>query len=251
MTHKIVIIEDEPAAVSRLSKMLNSTDRSIEIISIHDSVESSVDYFQKNPNYDLIFMDIQLGDGISFDIFKEVNIDKPIIFTTAYDEYAIKAFKVNSIDYLLKPIDQKDLNNAVIKYYENYSNNDKQNITKLINAISQQDYKKRFLVKNGKKLIVVPIEDVSYFFSEEGYTFLSTKNGFKYIIDYSIDQLESLIDYNIFHRINRKVILTISSLNTISEYFNSRLKLQLYPKADFDVIVSRERVKDFKTWLRK
>ena len=250
MSYKVIIIEDEPPASKRLESMLKDCSVAMEVIEVLDSVEDSVAYLERFNTYDLIFMDIQLGDGLSFDIFKQVNITKPIIFTTAYDEYTLQAFKVNSIDYLLKPIDQEDLEKAVKKFNENQngkmSSFDVSHITELLKKPS---YKSRFLIKKGKQLLIVATDDVAYFFSEDGYTMLGHKNGSKFIVDQTIDQLVEVLDPSRFHRINRKMVVSLECISEIHEYFNSRLKLDVKPRASFEVIVSRERVKAFKSWL--
>jgi len=252
MTYKVIIIEDEPPAAKRLVKMIKASPVDIEVVEILDSVEDSTAFFKNFNNYDLIFMDVQLGDGLSFEIFKNVNIDKPIIFTTAYDDYALQAFKVNSVDYLLKPIDQNDMNRA-LEQFENWSLNHEpksHDMSYLLKVLEKPSYKHRFLVKKGKQLIVVPVQEISYFFSEDGYSFLVHKNGSKHIVDSTIDQLCDSLNPEIFHRTNRKMLVSVESLNGIHDYFNSRLKLELLPKPTFEVIVSRDRVKAFKNWLK-
>ncbi len=253
MKYKVIIIEDEPPAAKRLRSMIEKSSLDIEILETIDSVEDSISYFKNFSNFDLIFMDVQLGDGLSFDIFKEVQIDKPIIFTTAYDDYALRAFKVNSVDYLLKPIDQDDLEKALAQFEEWKQNHENQTneMSYLLKALEKPSYKHRFLVKKGKQLVVIPIEDISYFYSEDGYSFLVTKNASKHIVDSTMDQLCDCLDPKVFHRINRKMLVSITSLASIHDYFNSRLKLELTPVPSFDVIVSRDRVKVFKKWLNE
>lgn len=251
MTYKVIIIEDEPPASKRLVNMLAASPLDIEVVEILDSVEDSIAYFKKFKNYDLLFMDVQLGDGLSFDIFKDVVIEKPIIFTTAYDEYALQAFKVNSVDYLLKPIDQNDMNSALNQFEELNKNHAtvKNDMSYLLKALEKPSYKLRFLVKKGKQLIVIPVEEAAYFFSEDGYSFLVHESGSKYIVDSTMDQLCTALNPDMFHRINRKMLVSVSSLNGIHDYFNNRLKLNLAPASSFEVIVSRDRVKGFKNWL--
>jgi len=251
MSYKILIIEDEPPASKRLMKMIETSPFDIEVVEVLDSVEESVKYLKDFSNFDFIFMDVQLGDGLSFEIFNKVKITKPIIFTTAYDEYALQAFKVNSVDYLLKPIDQDDLNNAIQQFIDVLptdvpKNNDMEYI---LEALKSPAYKYRFLVKSGKQLIVVPTGEIRYFYSEDGYTMMAHESGSKHIVDYTMDNLMECLDPNVFHRISRKVIVSVPSLKGIHDYFNSRLKLEMDPKSNFDVIVSRERVKEFKSWL--
>lgn len=250
MTYRVIIIEDEPPAAKRLMKMLESCTVSIEIVEVLDSVEDSIAYFKNFDNYDLLFMDVQLGDGLSFDIFKSVEIQKPIIFTTAYDDYTLQAFKVNSVDYLLKPIDQEDLENAIVRFNTQVSSGSSLlNMTQLVETLKKPDYKHRFLVKKGKQLLVIPTTDVAYFYSEDGYTLLGDKNGGKHIVDLTIDQLCEVMNPSKFHRINRKMVISLDCIGAIHEYFNSRWKLELNPVPNFDVIVSRDRAKGFKVWL--
>lgn len=250
MSFKVIVIEDEPPAAKRLLKMLESCTIPLEVIDVLDSVEDSIAYLKSFNNYDLLFMDVQLGDGLSFDIFKSVTIHKPIIFTTAYDDYTLQAFKVNSIDYLLKPIDQEDLDNALIKFSGQQSNGHPViDMSQLTNSLKQPEYKHRFLVKKGKQLTVIPTLDAAYFYSEDGYTLLGHNNGTKHIVDLTIDQLVGVLDPSRFYRINRKMVVSLECISTIHEYFNSRLKLVLSPKPSFDVIVSRDRARAFKGWL--
>lgn len=250
MSYKVIVIEDEPPAAKRLLKMLESCTIPLEVVEVLDSVEDSIAYLKNFKQYDLLFMDVQLGDGLSFDIFKSVKIHKPIIFTTAYDDYTLQAFKVNSIDYLLKPIDQEDLDNAVIKFSGQQMNESNSlDFIRLAKTLKEPEYKHRFLVKKGKQLLVIPTEEVAYFYSEDGYTLLGHSIGTKHIVDLTIDQLVEVLDPSIFHRINRKMVVSLKCISGIHEYFNSRLKLELSPKPSFDVIVSRDRAKGFKGWL--
>lgn len=250
MSHKVIIIEDEPPAAKRLIKMLQKSTTPLEVIDVLDSVEDSIAYLKKFTDYDLLLMDVQLGDGLSFDIFKDVPIEKPVIFTTAYDDYTLQAFKVNSIDYLLKPIDQEDLDNALIQYSNRQSQNDQPfDLNLLAESLRKPEYKHRFLVKKGKQLVVIPTCEVAYFYSEDGYSLMMHDEGAKHIIDMTMDQLSECLDPAQYHRINRKMIVNLKGINGIHEYFNSRLKLDLVPKPSFDIIVSRDRVKGFKSWL--
>lgn len=250
--YRIVIIEDEPPAAKRLSKMLKSIEPSIEIVTILDSVETSVEFFQTNPEIDLVLMDIQLGDGISFEIFARSQVSAPIIFTTAYDEYTMQAFKVNSLDYLLKPIENEELEGALCQFKSYTSQHvDLQAlaIDDLMLSIRQKKYKERFLIKKSKALSIVYTTDIAYFHSEEGYAHITTANGAVHLIDHTMDQLESITDPERFYRINRKLIINLQSIVSVHEYFNSRLKLKLKPAGKFEAIVARERVKKFKLWL--
>lgn len=251
-TYKVVIVEDEPPAAKRLCKMLNSLEPNIDVVEILDSIESAVSFFQSNPAVDLILMDIQLGDGISFEIFAQAKISAPVIFTTAYDEYSIQAFKVNSIDYLLKPIENEELEVALAQF-KTYTTQHKDvqalAIDDLMLSLKQKKFKERFLIKKGKALCIVYTSDISYFHSDDGYAHITTTDGTIHIIDHTMDQLESITDPEQFYRINRKLIINLKSIASVHDYFNSRLKLKLQPAAKFDVIVARERVRKFKLWL--
>jgi len=252
LTYKVVIIEDEPPAAKRLKKMLLSIDSNIEVIQILDSVEASVEFFETKVELDLIFMDIQLGDGISFEIFGQTKITAPVIFTTAFDEYTMQAFKVNSLDYLLKPIETEELAGA-FEQFKNYTNQQKDTqalaIDDLMLSLQQKKYKERFLVKKGKSLCIVQTHDIAYFYSDEGYAHITTTDGTVHIIDHTLDHLEAMTDPEHFYRVNRKLIISLNSIASVHEYFNSRLKLHLTPATQFETVVSRERVKKFKLWL--
>lgn len=248
---KAIIIEDEKLSAEHLATLLKKVDPTIQIIATYDSVKKSVEAFNKGIKADVLFVDVHLADGLSFDIFSKISIDTPVIFTTAYDEYAIKAFKINSVDYLLKPIGLADLNAAVdkLKKWTNQErhvalenmNNTYQNITK---------FKSRFMVKIGDTISSIKTEDISHFVSEDGAVLLVTESK-RYVIDYTLDTLETLISPEIFFRINRKVLININSIQKVSAYFNSRLKLNLDLLKEEDAIVSRERVNGFKSWLDK
>jgi DNA-binding LytR/AlgR family response regulator len=252
---KILIIEDELPAAKQLTKMLAQIDPSVSVIETIDSVESSVKWLNTFPTPDAIFMDIQIADGLSFDIFTQVEIACPVIFTTAFDQYAIKAFKVNAIDYLLKPIDEDELSEALQKIKNKkmemiappqYSGQFYQN---LLQNISKQDYKERFLIKTGQSFSSMETSEIAYFFSEEGLTQCLVFNQKKHIIEHPLDELERLLNPKDFFRINRKLILNIKAIQKISPHFNGRLKLELTPQYREEVFVARERVGDFKGWL--
>ncbi len=250
----ILIIEDELPAARRLRSLVEKLKIQASILEVIDSVEDAVDWFQKQVKPDLIFMDIQLADGLSFDIFNQVEVKAPVIFTTAFDQYALKAFKVNSIDYLLKPIDPQELELAFEKYQKHYQQNavyDYQSIRQLMEQMVNRSYKERFLVKMGQQLSYLPVEDIAYFYSEDGLVHALDKKGKRYIIDFTLDQLEEVLQPDNFFRINRKVITGLKAINKIHTYFNSRLKLELQPSVLDEVIVSRDRVPDFKQWLDK
>jgi len=249
---KALIIEDEHPAVKRLSKLLNKIRPEIQVCQVIDSVEGAVEFFTQEPALDLIFMDIQLADGLSFEIFNLTKIHSPVIFTTAYDQYTLKAFKVNSVDYLLKPIDVDELQESLQKFDAYFNKKVQYNnsaITEMLQALQQPTYKERFIVKAGQQLTFISIEEINYFYSEGGMVFAKASPKKKHIIDYTLDQLENLLNPASFFRLNRKIIVNIDAIRKISTYFNSRLILDLNPKADFEVIVSRDRVSTFKKWL--
>ena len=248
---KVIIIEDEQLASEKLNKMLCEIDPDIQVQAILESVAASANWLSKNPAPDLIFMDIQLDDGISFEIFDTVKINTPIIFTTAYNEYAIKAFKVNSVDYLLKPYTEKDLTAAINKYKELHAG---QNIPlEKIDHLYQQlikDYKTRFFVKIGTHYHSISIDEIACFFIRERGTFIKTKIGKNLDIDYSLDQIQKIVDPMKFFRINRNYVINIDSIADIISYSSSRLKVILknFEHLD-DLLVSREKTGDFKKWL--
>ncbi len=249
---KIIIIEDEQASARRLQRMLEKLNLSVTK-SLH-SVEESITWFKNNEHPDLIFLDIQLSDGLSFDIFDEVKIKSAIIFTTAFDEYALQAFKLNSIDYLLKPIDKEELQVAVEKYKElkvpksNVQLNF-EDIKKLLSNPLEREYKKRFTTKIGQHLKMIPVDEIECFYSENKGTYAHTKNGRSYLLDSTLEQLEQELSPKVFFRINRKFYININAIKDIISYTNSRLELKLTCNLDQEVIVARERVKDFKLWL--
>lgn len=248
---KTIIIEDEKLSADYLTNMLNRIDPSIEIIANYDSVKKSVEEFQNGVMADLLFVDIHLADGLSFDIFSKVYIDIPVIFTTAYDDYAIKAFKLNSVDYLLKPIGLNDLKQAIEKYKKLNTKQQNNQIEQLSQVYSQlnKQYKNRFMVKIGENIISIKSEEIIHFVAEDGIVLLVTNTGKRYSIDYTLDQLENLIDPDVFFRINRKVIISLNAVQKVSSYFNSRLKINSTLLDDEACIISRDRVSDFKKWL--
>jgi len=248
---KVVVIEDEKPAARRLSRML--TEIGIEPIAMLHSVEESVNWFHKNQHPDLLFLDIQLSDGLSFEIFEEIEVKSAIIFTTAYDEYALKAFKLNSVDYLLKPIDADELENAVAKYKELYllTNNLDFNINQIKNLIapSEKSYKKRFTVKIGQHLKMISTDAIECFYSENKATHIHTINNRSYLFEDTLEQLEAKLQPDIFFRVSRKYFVNINAIKDIISYSNSRLKIILHSYDESEIIVSRERVKDFKNWI--
>ena len=249
---KVIIIEDEKPSARRLQRMLNSLDIKVETL-LH-SVKESIDWFQNNEHPDLIFLDIQLSDGLSFEIFDAVNITSAIIFTTAYDEYALQAFKLNSIDYLLKPIDDEELETAVNQYKTRMPPQqsvtlDFNEIKKMLTNPIERDYKKRFSVKVGQHLKLVNIDEIECFYSENKGTYLHTAEGRNYLLDTTLDQLQDELEPQTFFRVNRKFFVNIHAIKDMISYTNSRLQIKLKSFNEQDVIVARERVKDFKNWL--
>lgn len=248
---KTIIIEDEILSAEHLTLLLNKIDANIEVIQYIDTVKATVQAFQNGLHCDLIFMDIHLADGNAFDIFSQINLDTPIIFTTAYDNYAIHAFKKNSIDYLLKPVSLKDLKFAMDKFKRHHDSSIKhlyETIARTYKQLNEQ-YKTRFIVKTGETINKIQTHDIHHIESNESYTYLITLPGKRYIIDYTMDQLEKILPPQDFFRINRKTIIHIQSIEKVMTHFNSRLSIvpgQLEGDAQ---IVSRERVAEFKRWL--
>lgn len=247
---RILIIEDENMAARRLIKLINDIIPDCEIFGNLDTVTSSVDWLNKNSQPDLIFLDIQLADGISFEIFEHVKVTSPIIFCTAFDQYAIKAFKLNSVDYLLKPIDPDELKNALNKFQSGRKVPEitLDQIRVLLQPV-QKVYKNRFLVKIGERIQTIAIDETGIFYSEDKVTFLMTKQGKKFIIDYTLDEVENLLDPELFFRLNRKYISSVGTIKGVFTYSNSRLKIQLENCADNDILISREKMAAFKSWL--
>ena len=245
-----LIVEDEKVAAERLVGLIKKYDPSIDITEIVQSVKNAVQWLNTHQAPDLIFMDIQLADGLSFEIYEQTIVKTPVIFTTAYDEYALKAFKVNSIDYLLKPVDLNELKNAIDKYKEN--NSPKEIPTQVFDSIMHsltKKYKDKFVINVGEHIKVFTTEDIQCFYSMEKYTFLQNNSGRDYAINYSLDQLEDLLDPAQYFRINRKFIVSFSAISDIISYSNSRLKVKLNSNESNDLLVSREKVQDFKKWL--
>ena len=249
---QLLIIEDEPRAANQLLKMLDESDCTYQLLDIIDSVEEAVAWFQKNKHPDLVFMDIQLADGLSFEIFQNVKIEVPIIFTTAFDQYAIRAFKVNSIDYLLKPIQEDDLVSALEKFKKstNQSKVDQEVFKQLLLSMQGSAKREGILVKKGGGFIQLKIADVICFYSEESITFGMTATN-RFIIDETMDQLCSSLDSNQFFRINRGQVISKDSIEKIEPYFNHRVKLTIRKQHDLEFIVSRSKTSDFKTWLNQ
>ncbi|MGB5607618.1 LytR/AlgR family response regulator transcription factor [Eudoraea sp.] len=248
----VLIIEDEKPAARRLARLLNELD--VQVATMLHSVEESVEWFQNNDHPDLIFLDIQLSDGLSFEIFDLVEVKSAIIFTTAYDEYALQAFKLNSIDYLLKPIDDEELESAVKKYQNlkpdhNQLSLDFEDIKKLLVNPLEREYKKRFTIRLGQHLKIINADEIECFYSENKGTYASTTEGRNYLLDTTLENLENELSPQIFFRVSRKFYININHIKDIVSYTNSRLIIKLKRYNEQEIIVSRERVKDFKLWL--
>lgn len=250
---KYIVIEDELLTANRLVAMMQELEPDAQHLATLESVSAAVAWIKNNPTPHLAFFDIQLADGLSFEIFEQVETPFPVIFTTAYNEYAIKAFKVNSIDYLLKPLNSVDLKKALAKFSSGFYAKegvgiDNQSVAKVLSLLSNS-YKTRFLVKVGEHIRMVAVDDIAMIFSSDKSTFIRTKNGRDYGIDYSLDQLDGLINPATFFRVSRKFIVSIDAIADIITYSGSRLKLKLVVETDDDVLVSREKVAEFKNWL--
>lgn len=245
-----LIVEDEKVAADRLTGLIKKCDPAIDILGIVQSVKNAVQWINTNQAPDLIFMDIQLADGLSFEIFEQTLVKTPVIFTTAYDEYALKAFKVNSIDYLLKPVDLKELKNAIDKFKENMQPKEipVQIFDNILHSLTKK-YKNKFVMKVGEHIKVFTIEEIQCFYSMEKYAFLQNNSGRDYAISYSLDQLEELLDPARFFRINRKYIVSSLAISDIVSFSKSRLQVRLHSNKSDDLIVSRDKVQDFTKWL--
>jgi two-component system LytT family response regulator len=240
---KTLIVEDEEPAAIRLKKLLNEVADDIEIVNWVDSIEGAVKWLKANPAPDLLMLDIQLGDGLSFEIFRQVQIESFVIFTTAYDEYAIKAFELNSIDYLLKPIDKEKLERSIAKFRKLKSPTSQLTINELIQTIESKtgNYKKRFLINMGAKIKSIETKDIASFYVMEKSCLLSTLEGRSYPIDFSLDKLEGLLNPDLFFRINRQAMVNFHAIDKISVFSKSRIKLELNPKNEIEMLVMTPR----------
>ena len=249
---KAIIIEDEKPAARRLQRLLSGMG--VEVSTLLHSVEESIEWFQANEHPDLIFLDIQLSDGLSFEIFDVIDVKSAIIFTTAYDEYALQAFKLNSIDYLLKPIDDEELEKAVKKYEAFKPGQEKlavdfEDIKKLLTNPLEREYKKRFTTKVGQHLKIINADEVECFYSENKGTYAATTDGRNYLLDTTLENLEPELSPENFFRVSRKFFVNVDHIKDIISYTNSRLQIKMNTFKEQEIIVSRERVKDFKLWL--
>ena len=251
---KVLIVEDEIPAAGRLGKMLQQLDDEISIVHKADSIESAVQYLLSSPAPDLIFMDIQLADGLSFAIFEQVQLKTPVIFTTAFDQYTLKAFKVNSIDYLLKPIDEKELEEALNKYHELHQKpvpDFSEKMMKLVKEMNLVKYKERLLIKRGQQLSYLKTANTAYCFADGKLCYAVDFNGSKYLLENNLGQLEEQLQPSSFYRINRHLLVNIEAVKKVHTWLGGRLKLEITPSTTAETVVSRERVNGFKEWLGK
>ncbi len=249
---RVIIIEDEIPAANRLAKMLQAINDETEIVKRIDSVEAAVKYFESADTPDLIFMDIQLADGLSFDIFQQTQVKAPVIFTTAFDQYTLKAFKVNSIDYLLKPIDENELEQAIGKFRKLYHQKDNgfsEKILKLMQDMNTTRFKERLMIRRGQQLSYLKTELAAYCFADGKLCYAVDFSSNKYLLETNLSQLEEQLDPHCFFRINRHLLVNINAVGKVHPWMGGRLKLELQPTGNIDTIVSRERVNGFKTWL--
>lgn len=250
---KVLILEDEKLAAERMRKLLTELSVEIEVLEVLRSVEKSVQWLKENDTPDLILSDIQLLDGLSFDIFKKEKVSCPIIFTTAFDQYALQAFEVNGMDYLLKPIQSEKLQAAIEKIQGTtkrplITTEDLEALASMLED-RKKKYKSRFLVKLGQKIKSVSVDSISYFFTENKLTFLMTNNAEKFPVDHSLDELENMLDSEVFFRANRKYMITLEAVKEIHPYFKGRLMLELKPEIEDGLVVSSEKTPSLKAWL--
>lgn len=257
-------MEDEELAVRKLRKLLLEVEDTIEILADTAGIEETVAWLLSqqaagNPPPDLIFMDIELADGQSFEIFDRIHITSTVIFTTSYDEYALQAFKVNSIDYLLKPIQREDLSRSLKKFKDLRKTASQAvpptiNLEKLLQELQgkhSKEYRKRFLVNQGQRMISVEVKDIAYFYTEDRFAFFRTWTNQKFLVDYTLDELEKSLEPELFYRVNRGIMVSHSAVKQIQPYYGNRLSLVLNPAIEKEALVSREKVSDFKLWMGK
>ena len=252
---KILIVEDEIPAQINLKKLIDKHCTNSAVVATLSSVRSTIKWLEDNPEgADVIFMDVELSDGVCFDIFEKVSVNTQVVITTAYDNYAVKAFRINSTDYLLKPITDSDFITAWERCIERIEHNNAPSMEALLDAISKaggkdKEYKKRFIVKAGEKIIIIPVEDIAYCYSEEKSTYAVNFAGTRRLLDYSLDMVQEMLDPKRFFRVSRSCIVSINAIENISKHLGTRLKLQLNPRTEEDVVVSRSRTSDFLLWL--
>lgn len=250
---EVIIVEDERLAADKLSRQLRNIDPEIEIVATLDTVAKAVDFLASR-SVDLIFLDVHLGDDISFSIFDQVKVKTPIIFTTAYDQYAIKAFKLNSLDYLLKPVSKNELQTALTKYFEQKPVSPVPDYQSLLASLKSNDtsiYQTRFIVYKGDKVKTIEVSEIAYFFAEGKYVYLVDKGSVEYLVDYTLDKLNGCLDPMRFFRINRQLIIQVCAIEEMTSYSKGRLKINLNPPSRKEAIVSIERATAFKNWLNR
>jgi DNA-binding LytR/AlgR family response regulator len=249
---KLLIIEDEPSSAQRLKKLVEEIEPELVVIDILDSISASVEWFRTHTEPDLVLSDIHLADGLSFDIFTKVDISCPVIFTTAFDQYAIQAFKMNSIDYLLKPIKKTELAEALRKFKKMQPAIPRFDLSQLMDLMGKQekDYLKRLIIRLGQQIKVVEIKEVAYFYIDEKIVFSVSFNKDRYPMDLSLDQLEKQLDPGRFFRINRAFIVSFESIDTMITYSKARIKIKLKPPCELESITSTERSAEFRDWLK-
>lgn len=252
----ILIIEDEIPAQITLTRMIEKHCVNSRIVASLNSVRSSIKWIEENPEgADVIFMDVELSDGVCFEIFNKVNINTQVIITTAYDNYAVNAFRNNCTDYLLKPIVEEDLIRAWERCMERMEQHNNASLETLIDMVSKvgtpkdKEYKKRFIVKTGDKILIIPVEDIAYCYSEDKSTYAISYSGNRRLLDYSLDMIQEMLDPKLFYRISRSCIVSINAIENISKHLGTRLRLQLRPHTDEEIVVSRSRTSDFLEWL--
>jgi two-component system, LytTR family, response regulator LytT len=256
---QVLIVEDEELAVRKLKRLLALVRPEAKVVGELDSIESTVQWLNSSPSPDIILMDIELVDGQSFSVFERTTVKCPVIFITSYDEYAIQAFNVNSVSYLLKPVEEEDLKLALNKFDQVKAYYSTQSplfsidslLEDLQSRLQPKNYKNRFLVKQGSKLVTLDVKEIAYFFSEDGLNFIRTQDNRKMIIDYTLEELKQSLNPSDFFLINRSYLISAKAIQKIESYFGQRLTLQLQPVSEKSVIISREKVTAFKEWIGK
>ena len=252
---KILVVEDEIPAQINLKKLIDKHCTNSVVVATLNSVRSTIKWLEDNPEgADVIFMDVELSDGVCFDIFDKVSVNTQVVITTAYDNYAVKAFRINSTDYLLKPITDSDFVEAWERCLERMEHQNVPTMENLMDALAKvggkdKEYKKRFIVKTGERIIIIPVEDIAYCYSEEKSTYAVNFAGTRRLLDYSLDMVQEVLDPKRFFRVSRSFIVSINAIENISKHLGTRLKLQLNPRTEEDVVVSRSRTSDFLVWL--
>jgi DNA-binding LytR/AlgR family response regulator len=258
MALKVLIIEDEIPAQRLLKETLQELDYEMEVIDCLNSIKTAVKWFENNQHPEIVLLDIQLSDGLSFEIFKQVKIDSMIIFTTAYDEYTMQAFKVNSLDYLLKPIEKDELQAAFEKYHQYnkrfiQENNLSINFSELASLIKNEksEYRKRFLIQSNESFFHLPIKEIALFYSMQGITFAVTFEKREYPVNFSLESLKEQFNPEVFFKVNRQIIVNIDAIKRVHSYFNSKLKIETNPSHSADIVIGKDKAAEFRRWLDK